>query len=286
MFQHFKKILLSTIQALLFVLSALPFVTSANSSKIKVGEFTINYEIKGHGEHTLLLEAGYADDMSKWDPIFQRFSKITKTIRYTRVGNELNSTVQRQFSAEDYAAQLNTFLQKIGVTEPVVIIAHSYSPLISRMFAATYPERVDGLLFIDPNTEKDVDIMRAINVKQANKEIDGWKLEEMKSKMKSSFLDFWSKRPMPNYPDIKDIPVTVIVSSKKYTPTPNIFFTDKGRKEKANWHKNWVERFPQGRMIVTTKSRHYIHYDEPELVIEELQLLLRKLTTNKVVKAK
>lgn len=276
MFKYLKKTLPSTIPTLLLVLSILPLMTSAKASKIKVGEFTINYEIKGHGEHTLLLEAGYADDMSKWDDIFQRLSKITKTIRYTRVGNELNSRVKRQFSAEEYAEQLNAFLQKIAVTEPVVIIAHSYSPLISRMFAATYPERVEGLLFLDPNTEKDVDIMRAIDVKQANKEIDGWKLEEMKAGMKSSFLDFWSKRPMPSYPEIKDIPVTVIVSSKKYMPIPNIFFTDKGRKEKAKWHKEWVERFPQGKIIVTTKSRHYIHYDEPELVIEELQLLLKK----------
>ncbi|NQY37232.1 MAG: hypothetical protein HRT37_20175 [Alteromonadaceae bacterium] len=58
----------------------------------------------------------------------------------------------------------------------------------------------------------------------SNKQIDGWKLEEMKAGMKNSFLDLWSKRPMPNYPDIKDIPVTVIVSSnivssKKYANT-------------------------------------------------------------------
>jgi pimeloyl-ACP methyl ester carboxylesterase len=278
------KIIRLTIPPFFFLLLLFSLLTSAQILKADVDEFTIQYEVKGHGEHTLLLEAGYADDMSKWDPIFSEFSKITKTIRYTRVGNELDGTVKRQFSAEEYAKQLDSFLQKIGVKEPVVIIAHSYSPLISRMFAATYPERVEALLFLDPNTEKDVDIMRSIDVKQTNKAIEGWKLEEMKLGMKNSFLDFWSKRPMPSYPNIKDMPVTVIVSSKKYTPTPNIFFTDSGRKEKAKWHKEWAESFPQGRVKVTTKSRHYIHYDEPELVVEELQLLLRKLMTNKATK--
>lgn len=72
---------------------------------------------------------------------------------------------------------------------PVVIIEHSYSPLISRMFDATYPERVDGLLFLDPNTEKDVDIMRAIDVKQANRWLETRRNESRNEELLFRFME-------------------------------------------------------------------------------------------------
>jgi len=285
--QYLIKILLTTTKPLFILLSLFSFVSTAQVTEINIGEFKIDYEVKGTGDYTLLLEAGYSDDLTSWKAIFDKFSKVTKTIRYTRVGNKPNSSIQRQFSAEDYARQLDALLQNIDVKQPVVIVSHSYGALISRMFAAKYPERIAGLLLIDPNTEKDNDIMRSVNLPQANKAIENWKLSEMNLGMKNNaFLDYWSKRPMPSYPEIKDVPVSVIISSKKYTPVPNIFFTDKGRLEKAKWHKAWAANFPRGKAVVTTKSGHYIHNSEPELVIAELKLLLSKLTANKAVESK
>lgn len=71
------------------------------------------------------------------------------------------------------------------------------------------------LLLLDPSSEHDVDILREIDLEQGNKEITQIKLDDMSSGMSNSYLDFWSKRPLPDYPQIKDIPVTVITSIKK-----------------------------------------------------------------------
>ena len=38
--------------------------------------------------------------------------------------------------------------------------------------------------------------------------------------------------------------------------------------------QQWATAFPQGRAVLTKKSGHYVQFDEPELVLSELQLLI------------
>ena len=65
------------------------------------------------------------------------------------------------------------------------------------------------------------------------------------------------------------MPVVVIATVKKWPNPPMLLFTDKGRELMGEWHKSWVEKFPQGRAVLTTNSGHNIHRDEPKLVLKE-----------------
>ncbi|NQY65290.1 MAG: hypothetical protein HRT38_16525 [Alteromonadaceae bacterium] len=73
------------------------------------------------------------------------------------------------------------------------------------------------------------------------------------------------------------MPVVVIATVKKWPNPPMLLFTDKGRELMGEWHKSWVEKFPQGRAVLTTNSGHNIHRDEPKLVLKELKMLLKNL---------
>ena len=91
-------------------------------------------------------------------------------------------------------------------------------------------------MLIEPASEQDVDIMRQIDLAKAEKEIAQVKLDDMANGMSNQYLDFWSKRPLPDYPQIPDIPVTVIASVKKYKNPPLLFFTDESRKMWGELH--------------------------------------------------
>jgi pimeloyl-ACP methyl ester carboxylesterase len=147
---------------LLILLIAFSPRVSAEIKTIDLGEFYIEYESEGESDFVILLEAGSGGDLTRWDEIYDDFSKIGHTIRYTRIGNESISQIKRQFSAEEYAFHLNLFLEKLDISKPVIIVSHSYGALITRMFSANYPKHVAGMLLIDPNTEIDNDIMRSI----------------------------------------------------------------------------------------------------------------------------
>ncbi|MEX2961557.1 hypothetical protein [Microbulbifer sp. TYP-18] len=95
--------------------------------------------------------------------------------------------------------------------------------------------------------------------------------------MSNQYLDFWAKRPLPDYPQIPDIPVTVIASIKKYEKPPLLFFTDEARRMWGQLHFNWVNSFPQGKAVLTEKSYHYPQNDEPEMVVLEIIDLLERV---------
>ncbi|NRB22595.1 alpha/beta hydrolase [Shewanella sp.] len=255
----------------------LPFFAVSAAQTAKVGEFEIEYEISGSGKHTVLLEAGGTAGLSDWDPVFDKIAKFTKVIRYSRVGNGNSTQIQRHFSSDDYAKHVSDFLNVIDVQEPVLYLAHSYGAYIARTFSVSYPEQINAMMLIEPSSEHDVDIIRAIDLKKGNQEIAQIKKDDLSNGMSNQYLDFWSKRPLPDYPEIRDIPVTVIASVKKYKEPELLFFTDEARYEWGQLHKEWAESFPQGQVILTDKSYHYVQIDEPELVITELRKLLQRV---------
>ncbi len=270
------------LKVVVLVFAALSFTLGASQSQfINVNEFELEYEITGNGKHTVLLEAGASSAMTDWDPVFSQIAEQATVIRYSRVGNGNSTQVKRHFTSRDYADYASELLDKLQVAKPVILVAHSYGGSIARDFAAAYPDKVKALLMLDPSSEHDVDVLRAIDLEQGNKEIAAIKLDDMKNGMSNNYLDFWSKRPLPDYPKIKDMPVTVIASVKKTENPANLFFTDQGRKLWGeHWH-NWAADFPQGRAVLTDKSGHFVQFDEPNLVLTELQRLITKLNKTK-----
>lgn len=181
----------------------------------------------------------------------------------------------------DYADHLSEFLLALDISKPVILVAHSYGGSVARDFAAKYSQQLNALLMLDPSSEHDVDILRAINLEQGNKQIAQIKLSDMANGMSNQYLDFWSKRPLPDYPKIKDMPVTVIASVRKVAEPSNLFFTDKGRTMWGEMWQSWAAEFPQGRSVLTAKSSHFIQNDEPTLVLRELKRLINILDDNK-----
>ena len=131
-------------------------------------------------------------------------------------------------------------------------------------------------MLIEPASEHDVDIMRAIDLPRAEKEIAAIKLDDMKNGMSNQYLDFWAKRPLPDYPQIADIPVTVIASVKKYKKPPVLFLTDQAREMWGDLHSKWANAFPQGEIVITNKSYHYPQNDEPKMVVTQIVKLLER----------
>lgn len=259
----------------------LSWSSQADVNVVKVNGYDVEYEIKGSGKHTLFLEAGGSTGLSNWDPIFDDLAQRAKVIRYSRIGNGGSEKIQKNYSSEEYAQDAVLLLEALHVEESIVFVAHSYGAHIARQFAAMYPEKVSALLLIEPASEHDVDIMRKIDLDLAEKQIAQVKMDDLAKGMSNNYLDFWSKRPLPDYPQIPDIPVTVIASVKKYEDPPLLFFTDRAREMWGQLHSNWANTFPQGKAVLTDKSFHYPQNDEPEMVVEEIADLLSRINSDK-----
>ncbi len=252
-------------------------LANGKSGFAPVEQWQLEYQISGKGSPVIFLEAGGNSPLTDWDGIYDQLTQHTTVVRYSRVANGNSSQVKQHFMSSDYARHASQVLNHLNIHEPVLFVAHSYGGSVARDFAAAYPKRIAGLLMLDPSSEHDVDILRAIDLKQGNKEIAQIKLDDMKNQMSNQYLDFWSKRPLPDYPAIPDIPVTVIASIKPSKNPPNLFFTNKGRELWGKLWQDWTKAFPQGKAILTKKSGHYIQFDQPELVVSEVLSMWRKL---------
>lgn len=255
----------------------LPVLACADSGFVKVKGYELEYEIAGNGSEIVLLEAGGSAGMSDWDSVFKKISEHAKVIRYSRVGNGNSTAIKQHFTSRDYADHASALLTEIGIQQPVIYVAHSYGGSVARDFAAAYPEQIKALMMLDPSSEHDVDILRAIDLEKGNQEIAQIKLADMAGEMSNQYLDFWSKRPLPDYPQIKDMPLTVIASVRKMDNPPNLFFTDSGRQMWGELWQQWASAFPQGKAVLTENSGHFVQVDEPELVVNELLVLMQKL---------
>lgn len=253
------------------------FTHQAIAVHINLGEHHIDYQISGSGKYTILLEAGMARDLSDWDAVVQYMAKEAKVIRYSRLGNGKSSKIKQQFSAEQYAEHSKILLDELDVTQPIIHISHSYGSIIGRIFAEKYPESVKAMMLIEPASEHDLDIMRKIDLAKATQEIKWLKEMDIKDGMANEYLDYWAKRPMPNFTEIGNKPLTLIASIKKWQEPPILLMTNIGRVKMGQQHKAWAESFPQGRAVLTENSYHFIQNEEPELIIKELKLLFARL---------
>jgi hypothetical protein len=57
--------------------------------------------------------------------------------------------------------------------------------------------------------------------------------------------------------------------------------TEEDRKIKKELFDQWLTQASQIKLIATTKSGHYIQDSEPELLIDEVKLMVEKLRTEK-----
>lgn len=257
-----------------WILCVLPTTLRAAPTLVSINGYNMEYEMAGSGKHTILLEAGGSAGLADWDPVFLPLAEHARVVRYSRLGNGNSSPIQKNYSSEEYAQEALQLLDSLAIKAPVVYVAHSYGAYIARTFAARYPQRVSALMLIEPASEHDVDIMRQIDLAKAEKEIASIKLDDLAGGMSNQYLDFWAKRPLPDYPDIADIPVTVIASVKRYNNPPVLFFTDRARVMWGELHTQWAQAFPQGKAVLTDKSHHFPQRDEPAMVIREIRALL------------
>jgi pimeloyl-ACP methyl ester carboxylesterase len=59
------------------------------------------------------------------------------------------------------------------------------------------------------------------------------------------------------------------------TPEPGFAFLQGVNDMKLTLHKRWAAESPHLKLVYANKSGHYVQFDEPQLVIEEINALVR-----------
>ena len=255
-------------------------------------------ECDGVGTPTVLLIAGKGNRADTWntnltDPtkpeatVFAQVSQFTRVCSYDRpqtigVNGEPSRSdpAPEPATAADGVADLHALLAAAAMHGPYAVVGHSYGGLIARLYASTFPEAVTGLVLEDALSEGLYDGITADQ--RAILETINWMPERVDNVR--SFAQVTSAPPVRSIPtdiltaDINPISATDIADGV-FPPIVTQQFADALWTAQMSAQDALARLFPNAKHITNTNSRHYIHYEQPRIVIDAIREIVDGVRT-------
>jgi pimeloyl-ACP methyl ester carboxylesterase len=254
-------------------------------------------ECYGKGSPTVILDAGLRNGAAFWNQrddgtppgptVLPGVARFTRVCGYDRPGTILTPTefsrsspVPMPRTAADAVSDLHTLLKVAKVRGPYVFVSHSLGGLIDRLYAATYPRQVAGMVLVDALAEYLQDSLDRAQMTAYgdlnNGPVEGLDYPDLERiRFVRSFEQM--RRAKRSHP-LPDIPLSVISKGLPFglpdgLPgglTPAVL-------ERA-WHRaqNKLAKLnPDAVHVVARRSSHYVMLTQPNLIIEQARRVVR-----------
>ena len=129
-----------------------PYVSTADSVELPDGRM-LHVVCMGEGSPTVILSAGLGDFAgAAWSTIQPEMAKITRVCSWDRPGFGLSDGTAAPLDVASTAADLEAALATGRIPGPYVMIGHSYGAYESLLFTDRHPDKVVGMVLVDPST--------------------------------------------------------------------------------------------------------------------------------------
>jgi pimeloyl-ACP methyl ester carboxylesterase len=169
-------------------------------------------------------------------------------------------------------------LQAAQVEPPYLLVGQSYGALFSRLFAATYPDEVAGLLLLDPWPEDFDEQLKALVTDEQWTAYEGLLADEPDNEVidfHATYDELRAAGPLP------DVPLLIL----SHGQLPSAACCPAGWPI-AEQEKLWQELqqelaslTPSGEQRRVPESGHMIHQAAPEVVIDAIAEMVERLRT-------
>jgi pimeloyl-ACP methyl ester carboxylesterase len=262
-------------------------------------------ECQGKGSPTVVFVSGAGDRTETWsktlDPskqaVLPAIAQTNRVCAYDRPGTFLvtgdaiedfepsrSDPVPQPTTLQDGVADLHALLKASGERGPYVVVGHSMGGAMARLYASEYPQDVSGLVLIDYTP---YDARKSMTDEQ-------WELW-------LPLLGSPSEEELALYPDIewfdhrlnlqqalaaaplKPMPLIVLSADEPLDVTPYVEDGSLPLTVEAeafgkflfqafvDARADLVSQVPGARHITNTHSGHYIHQEQPQLVIDSIR---------------
>lgn len=116
---------------------------------VDVGGHKLYIACTGSGSPTVVLESGLGESSAYWGWIAPRVAVSTRVCVYDRAGRGRSESAAGPVDGVTAARDLHALLQGSGNAGPFVMVGHSSGAVYVRIFAATYPTEVAGMVMLD-----------------------------------------------------------------------------------------------------------------------------------------
>jgi pimeloyl-ACP methyl ester carboxylesterase len=102
------------------------------------------------GRPPVVFEGSLAAPLQTWAPLQRELAGETVAISYERAGTGWSEAGPRPRGAGRLAGELDALLAGLGAGNPVVLVGHWFGALVACEYLRHHPDRVAGLVFLDP----------------------------------------------------------------------------------------------------------------------------------------
>ena len=207
-------------------------------------------------------------------PIAERLRDRAFACVYDRTGVGRSTKPVPPASAADHAAELHDLLEIAGIPRPVLLVGHSYGGLVALLATVTHPADVAGLILVDASHPQQDERIRAV---LNDLQFEAWDLA-MTEIGQVANIRASLKEVAAIYGQLPDIPLTVISSTKheRSDEDPPEYPHDAVQQGWAALQAEHARLRPDARHV-SAEAGHYVHVDDPDLVVAEIMRMLASL---------
>lgn len=122
---------------------------------VDIGGRHLHLVTAGEGSPAVVIIPALADNVLQWLPILEGAAAETRVIVYDRAGVGWSDPPPQPKRTPDLmAADLHAMLHAAGIAPPYVLAGHSIGGIIARRFYALCPREVAGIVLIDSSHEQ------------------------------------------------------------------------------------------------------------------------------------
>jgi pimeloyl-ACP methyl ester carboxylesterase len=126
---------------------------AAPGELVDIGGQRLHVVRAGDGRPTVLFEAGIAASSLSWTRVMPAVAAFAPACAYDRAGLGWSDRARAARTVDRFVADLHGVLAHAAGPGPVVLAGHSFGAFLVLVYAARYPDRVAGLVLVDPPTE-------------------------------------------------------------------------------------------------------------------------------------
>jgi CubicO group peptidase (beta-lactamase class C family)/pimeloyl-ACP methyl ester carboxylesterase len=118
------------------------------SSLVNASGNRIEYQVRGSGEPTIVFIAGWAGEMTDWEPQLDHFAELSRVVAMDVPGFGRSVNASDRWTMEDFGKDLVSVLAALDI-EGAVLVGHSMGAGVILEAARQAPDRVAALVPVD-----------------------------------------------------------------------------------------------------------------------------------------
>lgn len=128
-----------------------------------------NYKIYGELPISVVVEMGLGACIGEWEPFAESIADTYGVLLYERKGINKSNASDKKRTPENIADELQELLKCLCCEDKLILLAHSQGGLYATTFAFKYPERVRGIILLDPLSPYDNEFAQMLTSKEYKK---------------------------------------------------------------------------------------------------------------------